>query len=103
MYPVHFQQQIKARIRNKLSQKDKIVTISPHSYLNPIDGNLYYNQKCVGLTPNEFRLLSFTVENGFVIDKRELIKKVWVDAIVLDKTINTHLTNLRKKIAECDF
>lgn len=95
--------QIKARIRNKLSQKDKIITISSSSYLNSLDGNLYYNQKCVGLTPNEFRLLSFTVENGFVIDKRELIKKVWADAIVLDKTINTHLTNLRKKIAECDF
>ena len=95
--------QLIARIKSKLSQKDKMITISPHCYLNSLDGNLYFNEKCVGLTPNEFRLLSFTVESGFVIDKKELIKKVWADAIVLDKTINTHLTNLRKKIAECDF
>ena len=53
----------------------------------------------IPLTHNEMKILLCLVdENGSLIPREEVVKKVWPDKVVGDGTLNTHLSNLRKKI-----
>jgi DNA-binding response OmpR family regulator len=56
----------------------------------------------VGLTAHEFGLLKYLIQNrGRVIDRDELLDKVWgKDVVVSVRTIDTHMANLRKKIED---
>jgi DNA-binding response OmpR family regulator len=54
----------------------------------------------VGLTRHEFGLLKYLIQNRMrVIDRDELLEKVWgKDVVVSVRTIDTHMANLRKKL-----
>jgi two-component system alkaline phosphatase synthesis response regulator PhoP len=56
--------------------------------------------KPVEITPFEFKLLAMLIRNrGRVVSRDELLEKVWGRGIyVTDRVIDTHVTNLRKKI-----
>lgn len=55
--------------------------------------------KNIKLTPLEFRLLSYLMENdGKVISKRELFEKVWQDKFTGDGTLNVHIRKIREAI-----
>lgn len=56
----------------------------------------------VSLTTHEFDLLKYLVEHrGRVIDRNELLDRVWgEDVMVSPRTIDTHMANLRKKIED---
>jgi two-component system phosphate regulon response regulator PhoB len=55
----------------------------------------------IGVTATEFRLLGALMEaSGRVLDRSALIDKVLgKSAVVLDRTIDVHITSLRKKVA----
>lgn len=62
----------------------------------------YKNDEKVNLTMHEFELLKYLIQNrGRVINRDELLDKVWgQDVIVSPRTIDTHMTNLRKKVED---
>ncbi|MCK4359978.1 MAG: response regulator [Candidatus Cloacimonetes bacterium] len=58
--------------------------------------------KEINLTTTEFKLLSILAERpGWVFSRNKLLDKLWgEDKIVLDRTIDVHITQLRKKLGE---
>jgi DNA-binding response OmpR family regulator len=47
----------------------------------------------------EFNLLRYFVENfNRVLSREKILQAVWRDAVVTDRTVDTHMTSLRKKL-----
>lgn len=58
-----------------------------------IGGNL------IVLSVLEFNLLRYFVENfNRVLSREKILQAVWRDAVVTDRTVDTHMTSLRKKL-----
>ena len=95
--------QIKTRIKHKLRKADPLLNSIPLSedvHLNPIEHTINNKTQSLQLTPSEYKILYFASSNLKQLTKENLISKVWSNTTVLEKTINTHLTNLRKKISK---
>jgi two-component system alkaline phosphatase synthesis response regulator PhoP len=57
--------------------------------------------KLVEITPVEFKLLAtFIRHRGRVLSRQQLLDQVWTDATCGDRVVDTHVSNLRKKIEE---
>jgi DNA-binding response OmpR family regulator len=55
----------------------------------------------VEITPIEFKLLSTFIRNrSRVLSREQLLEKVWADANCSDRVVDTHVSNLRKKIED---
>ena len=55
----------------------------------------------VALTPKVFELLHVLVENsGHIVEKEELLKRVWAETIVEEGSINRNVSTLRKVLGE---
>jgi DNA-binding response OmpR family regulator len=55
----------------------------------------------VEITPVEFKLLAtFIRSRGRVLSRQQLLDQVWTDATCGDRVVDTHVSNLRKKIEE---
>ena len=53
------------------------------------------------LTLIEFKILSFLITHKEqILSRKKIIDYIWNGDYVQEKTLNTHLTNLRSKIAE---
>lgn len=54
------------------------------------------------LTAKEYKILSFLIQNeGTVFSRSELVKNIWGNKIhVLDRTVDSHVCGLRKKLME---
>jgi DNA-binding response OmpR family regulator len=53
----------------------------------------------VELTPVEFKLLStFIRSRGRVLSRQQLLDQIWADVACGDRVVDTHVSNLRKKI-----
>lgn len=62
------------------------------------------NGKNVELTLLEFRLLGNILRAfPYKLSRQELILKVWGNASIKPGTVNTHITNLKPKIAKWDY
>lgn len=67
--------------------------------VNFVSKQAYVRESPVKLTPLEFRLLAYLVENkGKVISKQELFEKVWKDKFTGDGTLNVHIRRLREAL-----
>jgi len=64
----------------------------------------YISGKSLTLTKKEFQILSlFLQKPGRVFSREELLKCVWTDTVyVTDRTVDVHITRLRKKITPYD-
>jgi DNA-binding response OmpR family regulator len=55
--------------------------------------------RVVNVTPVEFKLLSaFIGSRGRVLSRAQLLDKVWPDTACGDRVVDTHVSNLRRKI-----
>lgn len=103
--------ELKARIQAKLNRIDNIRAQSEHV----VKGSLKLNtaaqkafiidgpvEKELDLTPNEFKLLNYFFKNeGHVLSREKLLHDLWGNkSNVLDRTVDTHVYQLRKKLAE---
>ena len=53
----------------------------------------------VVLTKKEFEILTFLVKNrGRIFTREDILTNVWSDSIVIDRTVDVHITRLRKKL-----
>ena len=62
--------------------------------------SIKYKQNKLDLTPVEFRLLKMFLESpGRVFNRDQILDKIFADGrIVLDRTVDTHVKNLRHKL-----
>jgi two-component system KDP operon response regulator KdpE len=99
--------QLDARIRAVLRRtagdapRDATITVgglqvSPDARMAWVDGNV------IDLTPREFELLCYLAQRaGIVVTKRELLAEVWRQPHgAADKTVDVHLSWLRRKLGE---
>lgn len=63
--------------------------------------HLTFQEKVISLTPKEFDILLFLIENrSRVVGKEEILDAVWKETFVEEATLTRNISWLRKKIAE---
>ncbi|HEU4390563.1 MAG TPA: tetratricopeptide repeat protein [Blastocatellia bacterium] len=69
--------------------------------LDPVRRVLTSEGKPVALTPKAFEILFALIENrGTVVDKSDLIRRVWPDSIVEEINLTVQISTLRKMLGE---
>jgi DNA-binding response OmpR family regulator len=97
LWPEMCKEELVLRINNRIhSVKDYVSYKGIKIDLNNLA--VYFNSCKIETTLIEFKLLKSLILNANqVISREELKNSVWPNQFVLDKTLNTHLTNLRMK------
>ncbi|MEW6056839.1 MAG: response regulator transcription factor [Bdellovibrionota bacterium] len=85
------------RVEERLSQDEVLECGNLILYLNKfeatIDGNV------ITLSVLEFNLLKCFVQNkDRVLSRERILESVWRDSVVSDRTVDTHIVSLRKKL-----
>ncbi|MDR2773353.1 MAG: response regulator transcription factor [Tannerella sp.] len=72
--------------------------------LDMVSKKVFVEDADISLTKKEFEILSLLLQKpGRVFSREELLKIVWPDDVfVTDRTVDVHITRLRKKIAPYD-
>src|SRR5437763_13999589 len=64
---------------------------------------LFRDGEPLDLTPKVFDiLLELVQKSGRVVEKKELMEKVWPDSFVEESNLTQHISTLRKKLAQSD-
>jgi two-component system, OmpR family, alkaline phosphatase synthesis response regulator PhoP len=96
---------VKAVLRRSAAAKTPQPSLIRRSELtiDPDRREVICEGKSISLTASEFRLLQFLAEHpGRVFSRSELIDAaLGRDVAVVDRTIDVHITGLRKKMAKC--
>lgn len=104
LWPDMSKEEIVPRIKNHLNQSNENIKTSEKSYLdlkiNTATLSAFISDKKLNLTLMEFKILNFLVQNAKkIVSRNDLKEFVWPQENVSDKTLNTHLSNLRVKIS----
>jgi len=96
-------EELEARIRALLRRPPEMqqtVLTQDQLVLNPTSRAVYYTDKPLDLTPKEYLLLEYFLQNpGQVFTRTMLLDKLWeLDRASGENTIKTHITNLRAKL-----
>ena len=94
-----------ARIKAILKRTNNIVKdeyVYKNLRLDILGRTLYINNKEVNITPKEFDLLIYMIENrGIALSRESLLTNVWgYDFYGDDRTVDTHIKMLRKNLGE---
>ena len=70
--------------------------------LNPVTHDARCGEEVLSLTPIEFSLMeTFLRHGGQVLSRQQLLDKVWgIDFVGTERTVDTHVRNLRLKLGE---
>lgn len=93
---------IKALGRRNISNKTTTIHISDLE-IDTTKRLVTKNSEIIELSTKEFDLLQYLAQNrGIPIDRQELLEKVWgeFDAYMFSRTIDVHISTLRKKLGE---
>ena len=74
--------------------------------MDEINRLVYINGQTVSLTPLEFKALQYVIKKSPALIKRyDIVDSVWGNTIVTDRTVDTHIFNIRKKLKgfNCEF
>lgn len=84
---------------NQLRHEDLVINLDEQRIYVDVNGRLEH----VEVTPKEYRLLKLLSQNFDVVLSRDtLLDRVWGTGVnVVDRTIDAHISNLRKKISHC--
>lgn len=66
---------------------------------------VYKNNKIINLTKNEFDILKKLLQEDWKIVERDTLMKdiIWYENYIFDRTIDTHIKNIRKKLNSKDI
>lgn len=101
--------EIELRITNKLKLFSKKTEEAKHLTIEHLKLNLetleaFHHDTNLNLTPIEFKILAALIKNfPEKISRETMVKKAWNQDNVVDRTVNTHLTNLRNKLPKDNF
>jgi len=93
---------INARLRrNQFYQKLEAEIHVGNLWMDPRSCQVRISDKPIKLTQLEFELLRYFLERpNQVVDRSRILGDLWPDAVVADRTVDTHIANLRRKIKE---
>jgi len=98
--------EVVARIKNVLRRSQFSPTQSASSALSIDEKTMSacFHSQVLTLTPAEFRLLNhFAKHLGQIFSRDQLIEKIYDDhRVVSDRTIDSHIKNLRKKMQQVE-
>lgn len=100
-HPTELHARVASRIRNIEKTNSKIIQAGDLKVdlVNQTVCIGSHEESVVSLTPVELRLLCALIKSGGqVMSRQDLIKSVWHKISVSDRTVDKHLTSLRKKI-----
>lgn len=109
MYRSMPDEEIELRILNKIQNSLQVNEVKKHLSFFNLQLNLetleaFHSKTNLDLTPIEFKILAALINNfPEKISRETLTLKAWNQQHILDRTINTHLSNLRKKISKTEF
>ena len=100
--------ELTARVKAVLGRsKTKTTEVETNLKINELELNfsrreLIIKDKPIILTRKEFEILNFLMKNnGRVFSREEILKTIWEDDIIVtDRTVDVHITRLRKKMGE---
>ncbi len=100
--------ELTARVKAVLGRSNsKQTEIESNIKINELELNfsrreLIINDEPIDLTRKEFEILNFLMKNkGRVFSREEILKTIWEnDIIVTDRTVDVHITRLRKKMGK---
>ena len=97
--------ELMARIKAVLKRNNRISDVFIYKTLkvDKIAHSVTIDEKEISLTPKEYNLLLFFIENENVaLSRKQLLNKVWgYDFYGDDRTVDTHIKTLRSKLGEC--
>ena len=90
--------------RSKTENKDELKLTHNNIKVDTDKKIVYLDNKEISLTGNEFDILKKIMEEDGKIVKRETLmtEVIWYDQYIYDRTIDTHIKNLRKKLEDKD-
>ncbi len=89
---------LRNRIRNFRRRNPELVKVKNLS-MNLQDPQVHVNDRAVMLTNKEFEILRLLVTHqNSVVSKATILDKVWTNVAVEKNNIDTHMSNLRKKL-----
>jgi len=94
---------VKAVLRRQISrEKVKTITIGKSLVLNSDKYEVWVDKKKIPLTSTEFRILRLLAsKKGWVFTREQILDNLWGhEKIVLDRTIDVHIKNLREKLGK---
>ncbi len=98
--------EVVARVKTVLRRINRSGSSAGHTLLriNQDTHQAMVREKPVDLTPVELRLLDALLkEPGRILSREQLQSKLYIDnRVVTDRAVDTHVKNLRKKLAEAD-
>jgi DNA-binding response OmpR family regulator len=104
--PVEFLYRMNARINKAFSTGEKDTCVTYKSIrLDFQELKIFtpYRKEGVELSANETKLLSLLLRfPGKCFSRSEILEKLWQGVFVSDRTIDSHISHLRKKIKETD-
>jgi len=91
---------INARLRRQEAEKQMDSDLKMGNLrLDPKSFQIWIGPKEVRLTRIEFEILRYFLEHpNQVIERNRLLGDLWPDSVVTNRTVDTHVANLRKKI-----
>jgi two-component system phosphate regulon response regulator PhoB/two-component system alkaline phosphatase synthesis response regulator PhoP len=83
-------------VNNDIMKIGKLIEIDLNKFEVLLEG------KKLDLTPTEFKILKFLAEKqGWVFNRDQILDYLWgTDKIVVDRTIDVHIKNLREKLGK---
>ena len=95
--------ELRARIQAVLRRTAGPAAVEVHRFgdaeIDLARGEVRRDGRVVDLTPVEFKLLAeFVRRRGRVLSRRQLLDAVWGDAHCVERVVDTHVSNLRRKI-----
>lgn len=99
-----FLKRVEARLKNN-SEIEENTIVDGNLVVNLNTYDVTYNDVLVDLTPKEFEILKFLMQNHtHVVSREQLLEKVWGFNYYGDtRNIDTHIKNLRKKLPEIEI
>lgn len=84
------------------AEEKKIIEIGGVLQIDLIKFKVMVNNEEVEVTPTEFKILSLlTSRPGWVYTRNQILDHLWGnDKIVVDRTVDVHIRNLREKLGE---
>ncbi len=102
LWPEMSPEEIILRMTNRMGEsiKEPILTNQYKTLrIDMVTLSIYQNDLKLDLTQIEYKILAYLISHHNVIIERSVLKEhIWPGMVVLDKTLNTHLTNLRSKL-----
>lgn len=100
------QEEVILRLRNKISyfQSNRTQYRLGSVKLDTKELKVYFKDKLLDLTLIELKLLKYLIKHHPQLSSREdICQFIWPDQYVQQTTLNTHLSNLRNKLADWEF